>query len=102
MSGTVSAASEAEADTDTPVGKAKPSREERLSGLSGLSGGFEERERPRNLDPVSFDLEPGESATVAELKRRRETPKCIHGFAGGKGCYLCDLNHPYRAEGGGA
>jgi hypothetical protein len=21
---------------------------------------------------------------------------CIHGFPGGKGCYLCDPQHPYR------
>jgi hypothetical protein len=70
--------------------------------VSGLSGAFEDRERPRNLDPVSFDLKPGESATVAELKRRRETAKCLHDFAGGIGCYLCDPNHPYRVKGGTA
>jgi predicted DNA-binding protein YlxM (UPF0122 family) len=35
VSGTVSAASEAETDTENPVGKAKLDREERLSGLSG-------------------------------------------------------------------
>jgi hypothetical protein len=22
--------------------------------------------------------------------------KCIHGFVGGKGCYLHDSKHPYR------
>jgi hypothetical protein len=27
---------------------------------------------------------------------------CIHGFRGGKGCYLCDPNHPYRLKQGGA
>lgn len=27
---------------------------------------------------------------------------CIHGFRGGKGCYLCDPNHPYRLKEGGA
>lgn len=66
--------------------------------VSGLSGAFEEREPHRDLDPVSFDLEPGESATVAEFKRRRETAKCIHDFADGNGCYLCDPNHPYRGK----
>jgi AAA domain len=25
-------------------------------------------------------------------------PRCMHGFAGGKGCYLCDPTHPYRRE----
>lgn len=24
--------------------------------------------------------------------------RCIHDFAGGKGCYLCDPNHPYRPQ----
>jgi hypothetical protein len=66
--------------------------------VSGLWGAFEEREPHRDLDPVSFDLEPGESATVAEFKRRRETAKCIHDFADGNGCYLCDPNHPYRGK----
>jgi len=97
VSGRVSATSEAESDTENPVSKAKLDREERLSGLSG---DFEDSERLRNLDPVSFDLEPGESATVAELKSCRETPKCIHGFVGGNGCYVCDLNHPYRSNRG--
>ena len=26
---------------------------------------------------------------------------CMHGFAGGSGCYLCDSEHPYRKEEGG-
>lgn len=26
--------------------------------------------------------------------------KCIHGFASGEGCYLCDPNHPYRLKEG--
>jgi hypothetical protein len=99
VSGTVSGASEAETDTEIPVDKRKEDRDERLSGMSGA---FEDRERPRNLDPVSFDLKPGESATLAELKRRRETTKCIHGFIEGKECYLCDPNHPYRIKQGTA
>jgi hypothetical protein len=97
VSGTLSAASEAETDTENSVGKAKLDREERLSGVSGA---FENRQRPCNLDPVSFDLKPEESATVAELKRRREMPKCLHGFADGNGCYLCDPQHPYRLKSG--
>jgi hypothetical protein len=28
--------------------------------------------------------------------------ECGHGYQGGKGCYLCDLNHPYRKKGGAA
>jgi hypothetical protein len=25
---------------------------------------------------------------------------CIHGYPGGRGCYLCDPDHPNRGEGG--
>jgi transcriptional regulator with XRE-family HTH domain len=28
----------------------------------------------------------------------RSRDSCIHNFAGGKGCYLCDPNHPYRLK----
>ena len=28
--------------------------------------------------------------------------KCIHGYPKGKGCYLCDPNHPYRLKEGAA
>jgi hypothetical protein len=28
--------------------------------------------------------------------------RCIHGYPGGVGCYLCDPNHPYRLKQGGA
>lgn len=40
--------------------------------VSGLSGGFEEE----------------------------VIPLCIHDLPGGKGCYLCDPNHPYRLKEG--
>ena len=29
-----------------------------------------------------------------------ESEKCIHNYLGGKGCYLCDPDHPYRKNGG--
>jgi hypothetical protein len=25
-------------------------------------------------------------------------PLCNHEYPGGKGCYLCDPNHPYRLK----
>jgi hypothetical protein len=28
--------------------------------------------------------------------------RCMHGFPGSVGCYLCDPNHPYRLKQGGA
>jgi hypothetical protein len=29
-----------------------------------------------------------------------EPARCVHGYPRGKGCYLCDPDHPYRAKGG--
>ncbi len=73
VSGTGSATSDTEPDTENPLGKAKMDGEE---WVSGLSGGFEE----------------GDNDSVV----------CIHGYADGKDCYLCDPNHPYRLEEGAA
>lgn len=28
------------------------------------------------------------------------TGECKHGYVGGRGCYVCDPDHPYREEGG--
>jgi len=70
VSGRTSAVSDAETDTENPVGKAKTNNEE---PLSGVSGGFED----------------GDVHSVL----------CIHGFRGGQGCYLCDPDHPYRKGG---
>ena len=28
--------------------------------------------------------------------------ECDHGYSDGKGCYLCDSDHPYRKAGGAA
>jgi hypothetical protein len=59
-------------DSTNRVGKGETGD---MSPVSGLSGDFEERERHRDLDPVSFDVEPGESATVEQLRRIR---KLVH------------------------
>jgi len=37
--------------------------------------------------------------TVVDVGTLKE---CIHGFSGGRGCYLCDSNHPYRLKEGAA
>ena len=89
---------------DRENGLSMPNADDNES-VSGLSGGSEEGIRHRDPDPVSFDLRPGESATVEELRARRERekevqPPCIHNLPGGKGCYLCDPNHPFRIKEG--
>jgi hypothetical protein len=71
VSGTVSATSDAEPDTENPVGKAKMGGEE---PVSGVSGGFEDEDN--------------------------DSVVCVHGYPGGQGCYSCDPNHPYRLKEG--
>jgi DNA-binding NarL/FixJ family response regulator len=46
----------------------------------------------------------GKSKQSKESKRDegRASGVCVHGFAGGAGCYLCDPEHLYRREGGSA
>ena len=46
-------------------------------------------------------LNRGEAESI-KAANRGSLKKCIHNRPGGKGCYLCDPNHPYRREKGGA
>ena len=49
---------------------------------------------------VTEETESGYPVTpVIGYSEGSEPIKCIHGFAGGKGCYLCDPNHPARKGG---
>jgi Protein of unknown function (DUF3987) len=43
---------------------------------------------------------PGADNTVYTDEPTKRPVQCIHGYPGGKGCYLCDANHPYRLEQG--
>jgi hypothetical protein len=65
--------------------------------VSNLSYG--KYDLPRNT-PYSGDEEEGKSKRSKDGTRDGRVT-CIHGFAAGLGCYLCDPEHPYRkAEGG--
>jgi hypothetical protein len=41
------------------------------------------------------DVQDGQPSSLPEAGHLRE---CGHGFQGGKGCYLCDPEHPYRLK----
>ena len=47
-------------------------------------------------------LAEGEDAQDVQGAQENHLPepewlvRCIHGFPNGKGCYLCDADHPYR------
>ncbi len=56
--------------------------------------------------PYSADSKGEVGGKSKESKRsKRDTggasDVCMHGFAGGAGCYLCDPEHPCREEEGG-
>jgi hypothetical protein len=42
------------------------------------------------------DDQDGHRSSLPESGHLEE---CIHGYEGGKGCYLCDLDHPHRKNG---
>jgi hypothetical protein len=44
------------------------------------------------------DVQDGHCSSLTEDGHLKE---CIHGCVGGKGCYLCDSDHPYRLKEGG-
>ena len=50
--------------------------------------------------PYSANGDGGKGKQSKESKRDegRASVTCVHGFAGGIGCYLCDPEHPYRKE----
>ena len=77
-------------------------------GSLNHSDKVEERESPIDkpdslrLPPTEKDTDlecqPFKAATVPTVEEVGTLKECIHGYPGGKGCYLCDLNHPYRIE----
>jgi hypothetical protein len=42
----------------------------------------------------------GGTSEAANSRFVEEPARCIHGYPRGKGCYLCDPDHPYRAKRG--
>jgi len=47
----------------------------------------------------AYVREEGQGGQDVQTNNER---RCIHGFRGGVGCYLCDPRHPYRIKQGGA
>jgi hypothetical protein len=40
------------------------------------------------------------TSEAVESSSIEEPARCVHGYPQGRGCYLCDPDHPYRAKGG--
>jgi len=57
----------------------------REAGATGQDG-----HRPAETDDLQEEHASGRTGGEDEM--------CIHGLRGGKGCYLCDPQHPYRIK----
>jgi hypothetical protein len=101
-------------DPTDPGNRGNPSN----SGNSGNSGnpsllGYRDpgsgnpTGNPRNADTyrqngasvtrVTGVTVPGGASVTGNREGYRDTNACIHGNPGGKGCYLCDPDHPLKA-----
>jgi len=60
-----------------------------LAGKEGCQGGL--------LGNVQPEADPPKKLTRLKMVRTEE--KCNHNYPGGKGCYLCDPEHPSRKGG---
>jgi len=53
---------------------------------------------PPTEKDADLECQPFKAATVPTVEEVGTLKECIHGYQGGKGCFLCDPNHPYRVE----
>ena len=86
-------------EAETPIGKPDSLRmptteEEPIKDANPIKDA-----RLPNLEDGGI-LNQGEAETIKDANGGN-LKKCIHGHPGGKGCYLCDPDHPYRREKGG-
>ena len=90
-----------------PIKDAKSALNKDGGILNRTEGGEEEQFRINKPDslrmPTAEDkaIKDANSIKVARVPTVEEVgtlKECIHGYAGGKGCYVCDLNHPYRLK----
>jgi hypothetical protein len=54
----------------------------------------------RNIQDVQHNSLDGQYGQDGQLLKTGHLERCIHDFLGGKGCYMCDPNHPLRKKGG--
>ena len=47
-----------------------------------------------------WNLSVADEIVTIDVRFRSSLGSTLHDLPGGKGCYLCDPDHPYRKEGG--
>ena len=53
-----------------------------------------------DAEPNNTVYTDGGTSEAVNSRSVEEPAWCAHGYPQGKGCYLCDPDHPYRARGG--
>jgi putative DNA primase/helicase len=104
-------ASLADADRHDAV-KGATSAQNDNGGSLNHSGGIEVEESripkpyslrlPSSGEGTDLDCQLIKAASVPTLEEVGTLKECVHGYAGGKECYVCDPNHPYRLKESGA
>jgi len=61
--------------------------------------GRDDNSRPYSKERVGITA-PGTGAVRSAHTKEKPAERCIHEFLGGKGCDMCDPNHPLRRKGG--
>jgi AAA domain len=56
--------------------------------------------QPDNASSSLANSAPGGATAGMTFAESAHAERCIHGFVGGKGCYLHDAEHPYRSRDG--
>ncbi|MBA2715246.1 MAG: AAA family ATPase, partial [Rubrobacteraceae bacterium] len=95
-------------DASAPIKDAK-GRQDINGGILNHSGGIEEAEScidkrnvlrmPTTVENPLKDANSIKDARMPTLENVRILNECVHGYESGKGCYLCDPDHPYRRNG---
>ena len=90
--------SEGVGGTEYPIGKPDPlrmptSREETIKAANVIK----DARVPTEGEGGTLNEDGGEAIKNANAGTLKE---CGHGYPDGKGCYLCDSDHPYRKAGG--
>lgn len=63
-------------------------------GAQSITGSLKESGEDKPISANGYEVTPVIGYSEGEGDGQQVT--CIHGFPEGKGCYLCDRNHPYR------
>jgi hypothetical protein len=88
------------ASQDEPLDTLDPLPKDKLDSgdRDGKVRGSHEPLEESTVDKQDSGSREGQGDQEDHVSGNEHLEQCIHGFAGGKGCYLCDPEHPFRRE----